>query len=170
MATAAACNRVSRFPAGPAVAWARAAGGTVCVAEDVDGACTYLDTPGPAVPSGVSLVRLQPVQLLAGAAAGADARWHYVVATDVQPGHQSELERWYDTERLPGLAAVPGVVRAAAYRVTEGAGPRSHTCYELAERAAFNSPRWLAVRGTDWSTRVRPAFFNTRRRMYCRLP
>jgi hypothetical protein len=54
-----------------------------------------------------------------------------------------DFNAWYDTEHLAGLAAVPGVARATRYRVAEGAGPRYHAGYDLAERSAFNSPAWL---------------------------
>jgi len=37
------------------------------------------------------------------------------------------------------------------------------------DRAAFNSAPWLAVRGTPWSSRVRPHFIHTRRTMYRRV-
>ncbi len=138
--------------------------------EDEYEACVYLNEPlsTPPAPLAATLVRLQPLQVLAGAAAGTDAPWHYVVATDVLPELEADFNRWYETEHLPGLAAVPGVVRAARYRVTAGDGPRYFAGYDLADRAAFNGPAWLAVRGTAWSSRVRPAFFNTRRTMYRR--
>ena len=43
------------------------------------------------------------------------APYHYVVETDVLPGHEDDLNAWYAQEHLPGLAAVPGTVRAARY-------------------------------------------------------
>jgi hypothetical protein len=91
------------------------------------------------------------------------------VATDVRDGHEEDFNAWYRDEHLPGLAAVPGTVQAARHEVTEGAGPRYHACYDFAERAAFNSAPWLAVRSTPWSSRVRPHFIHTRRTMYRRV-
>ena len=113
-------------------------------------------------------LRLRPLLVLPGAAAGPRAPWHYVVETDVLPEADADFNAWYDTEHLPGLAAVPGTVRAARYLNLDD-GPRYHACYDLASRETFGSPQWLAVRATDWSSRVRPAFRNTRRTMFERI-
>lgn len=122
-----------------------------------------LPSPLPAQPP----TRHTCTQRLAGAAAGAEAPWLYVVETDVLPGHEADFNAWYDQEHLAGLAAVPGTVSAARLLDPQG-HPRYHACYELARREAFNSPAWLAVRGTAWSSRVRPAFRNTTRTMFRR--
>lgn len=160
----------ARFGVGPAVEWAWARRATLYLAEDGVEACAYLQQPALPAPPGVKLVRLELLLDLAGASAGLPAPWHYIVATDVMPGAEADFNRWYDTEHLPGLAAVPGTARAARYRVCEGEGPRYHAGYDLAERAAFNSPPWRAVRATPWSAHVRPAFLNTRRTMYRLVP
>lgn len=102
---------------------------------------------------------------LPGASAGAQAPWHYIVETDVVPDAQSDLNAWYDTEHMPGLAAVPGTVRAQRY-VNPTGTPRYHACYDLHTQETFGSPPWLAVRATDWSARVRPNFRNTIRTMF----
>jgi hypothetical protein len=108
------------------------------------------------------------VQALPGASAGAPAPFHYVVETDVLPGFDDDLNAWYQQEHLPGLAAVPGTVCAARYLNPAG-WPRYRACYDLATLDAFNSPPWLAVRATAWSSRVRPAFCNTQRTMFRRV-
>ena len=102
---------------------------------------------------------------LAGASAGSDAPWHYIVETDVLPEAEADLNAWYDQEHLPGLASVPGTVRAQRYECRDQ-GPRYLACYDLETRETFGSPPWLAVRATDWSSRVRPSFRNTRRTMF----
>lgn len=135
-------------------------------------ACVYWpqDERPADLADGVSLVRLQSLLVVPGASSGADAPWHYIVATDVLQEHEADFNAWYDQEHLPGLAAVPGTVQAARYLVTEGDGPRYHACYDLADQAVFNSVPWLAVRGTPWSSCVRPSFRNTLRTMYRRVP
>jgi hypothetical protein len=164
----------ARFEHGPAAAWVQGQGAALFLAEDGSHACAYLPdgrVPGP-LPAGlgfISLTRLLAMGNIPGAAHGAPAPWHYVVATDVQPMHEADFNAWYDTEHRPGLAAVPGTASAARFRVVQGEGPLYHACYDLAERTAFNSTPWLAVRDTAWSSRMRPAFFNTRRTMYRRL-
>lgn len=99
-----------------------------------------------------------------GASAAADAPFHYVVATDVLAGVEDDFNAWYEREHLPGLAGVPGTVRAQRLRNTDDA-PRYHACYDLVAPQTLASPAWLAVRATDWSGRVRPAFRNTTRVM-----
>jgi hypothetical protein len=136
-----------------------------------DDGCAYLEgaDAGYVVDApALRTIRLQRTCRLPGAAFGAAAPFHYVVATDVAAGGDAELNAWYDEEHLPGLAAVPGVARAARYLDPAGS-PRYHACYDLATLSAFNSPAWLAVRGTAWSARVRPTFRATRRTMYRRI-
>ena len=129
----------------------------------------YLDADMPRAavlafaPAGSRLRRLFRTTELAGA----EAAFHYVVETDVVPEHADDFDAWYGQENLPGLAGVPGTVRAARY-VCDDASPRHHACYDLASLETFGSPRWLAVRGSDWSSRVRLSFRNTKRTMFRR--
>jgi hypothetical protein len=113
----------------------------------------------------VSLQRLERCQELAGASAGIEAPNHYVVETDVAPEWWEELVRWYDTEHMPGLAAVPGCVRAQRH-VNHDGGPRSFASYDLMTPHVLQSSPWLAVRHTPWSDRVRPQFRATQRTMF----
>lgn len=115
-------------------------------------------SPGPA------WQRLAPRVWLPGASATAPATWHYVVETDVEPGHEADFDAWYTQEHLPGLAAVPGTVHAA--RFERDGSPRYLALYLLTAAEVLGSPPWLAVRGTAWSDRVRPRFRNTRRLMF----
>lgn len=166
------------FPAGPAAA----ASPWIYRSEDGSEGCAYVDLPAAgsdrsarlAVPDGITLQRLERLVALAGASAvdgegggpGAPAPWHYIVATDVRPEHEADFNAWYATEHLPGLAAVPGTIRAARYRVADGPGPVYHACYDLTARSVLDSAAWLAVRATPWSARVRPTFLGTRRIAY----
>ncbi len=125
--------------------------------------CLQATSAAAATPGTVDLLRLQ--NDLPGASAGAAAPWHYIVETDVEPRAEADLNAWYDTEHLPGLASVPGTVRAQRY-MNEQASPRYHACYDLQTQQTFGSPPWLAVRATAWSARVRPNFRNTLRTMF----
>ena len=102
---------------------------------------------------------------VAGHSTGQAAAWFYVVETDIKPGAEADFDQWYETEHLPGLAAVPGTVRARRY-VAQVGSPRFYACYDLVERETFGSPSWLAVRATPWSDRVRPNFVSTKRTMF----
>jgi hypothetical protein len=112
----------------------------------------------------VDVSRLELVQDLAGASQGVAPERHYVVETDPEEGWDEDIVRWYTEEHLPGLAGVPGTIRARRF-VNHDGGPRSHACYALASEETLGCPPWLAVRGTAWSSRVRPHFTNTRRTM-----
>ena len=112
-----------------------------------------------------SVDRLDCVFDFPGASAGAPRAFHYVVETEAADGWQDEMFRWYDTEHMPGLAAVPGCVRARRF-LNLDRGPYSLACYDLVASAVTASSQWLAVRGSSWSARVRPQFRNTRRTMF----
>jgi len=112
--------------------------------------------------------RLELVFDATGASAGAPPAFHYVVEMDPEDGWMPEIARWYDTEHMPGLAAVPGCVRAMRF-LNHGHGPLSLACYDLVSEETLGSPPWLAVRATAWSDIARPHFTNTRRTMF-RIP
>jgi hypothetical protein len=116
-----------------------------------------------------TLDRLERVFKVGGASAGESPQFHYVVEMDPAKGWEDELFRWYDTEHMPGLAAVPGCVRAQRF-LNRDSGPYSLACYDLTYPGARESPAWLAVRHTAWSDRVRPQFRNTRRTLFRSLP
>jgi hypothetical protein len=109
--------------------------------------------------------RLEKVFDMPGASSGAKPVFHYVVETDPESGWLEEIVKWYDVEHMPGLAAVPGSVRARRF-FNHDHGPLSLACYELTVESTLDSPPWLAIRHTDWSSRVRPHFTNTRRTMF----
>lgn len=112
-------------------------------------------------------LRLRCVQELPGASVGQMVSNHYIVETDVLPAFEDDLIAWYAQEHLPGLASVPGTIRASRY-IDDTGSPRYYACYDLASVDVLGSPAWLAVRATPWSSRVRPAFRNTRRTMFQR--
>jgi hypothetical protein len=115
--------------------------------------------------SAPAIDRLENAFTATGASAEASAGFRYIVETDAADGWEEEIFRWYDAEHMPGLAAVPGCVRAQRFLNRDG-GPRSHACYDLTDPNILPTAAWLAVRRTAWSDRVRPQFRNTRRTMF----
>ena len=113
----------------------------------------------------VRLSLLEPVFDVAGASAGERPRCHYVVEMDPEAGWMPEISRWYDGEHMPGLAAVPGCIRAMRF-LNRGHGPLSLACYDLLTADALGSAPWLAVRGSAWSDVTRPHFTNTQRTLF----
>jgi hypothetical protein len=122
----------------------------------------------PVAASIVEVSRMSARLAIAGASFGAAADFHYVVRTDVTDGGKTELERWYDEEHMPSLAAVPGAIMARRL-IALDVPPPYYACYDLTTPDILKSPPWLAVRATDWSGRVRPTFRDTSRIMFRRL-
>ena len=113
----------------------------------------------------VEASRLSRVFDVPGASIGQPPKFHYVVETDPEAGWAEEIARWYDTEHMPGLARVPGCVRASRF-LNHDHGPASFACYDLVSTETLGSAPWLAVRNTEWSDRARPHFTNTLRTMF----
>jgi hypothetical protein len=109
--------------------------------------------------------RLETVMDLAGVSHTEKPIFHYVVEADAEEGWMSEIARWYDTEHMPGLACVPGCIRATRM-LNHDHGPRSLACYDLVSTQTLGSEPWLAVRNTAWSDIARPHFINTKRTMF----
>lgn len=109
--------------------------------------------------------RLETVVDLQGASHTEQPVFHYVVETDAEAGWMSEIARWYDTEHMPGLAHVPGCIRATRL-LNHDHGPQSLACYDLVSTQTQGSALWLAVRNTAWSDIARPHFINTKRSMF----
>jgi len=117
----------------------------------------------------IAAARLSPMCDCPGASRNETSAFHYVVETDVDDdANDADLNAWSDTEHMPGLAACPGTVRARRFRNPDSS-PRYHACYDLLTKETLGSPRWLAVRNSAWSDRVRPHFANTKRTMFRRL-
>lgn len=117
----------------------------------------------------VRISRLERVFTTDGASSGAAPVFHYAVEMDPEAGWMPELSQWYDTEHMPGLARVPGCIRASRF-LNHDHGPLSLACYDLVTEDTLGSPPWLAVRATPWSDRMRPRFTNTLRTMFRSWP
>jgi len=117
---------------------------------------------------GAQIVHLERLLTLDGPSAGHAAPFHYIVETDVASEAEADMNLWYNVEHLPGLAAVPGNVRASRY-ASDGASPRYYACYDLLDPSVRQHSAWIAVTETGWSSRVRPQFRNTKRTVFQRV-
>jgi hypothetical protein len=115
--------------------------------------------------SDIRVSRLERVFDIDGNSRAETPAFHYVVEMDPDAGWMPEISRWYDTEHMPGLAAVPGCIHAMRL-INHDQGPLSLACYDLVSTQTLGSPAWLAVRGTAWSDITRPHFTNTQRTMF----
>jgi hypothetical protein len=57
----------------------------------------------------------------------------FIVISRAKPGTELAFDEWYDSEHLPDIVAVPGVMKATRYRVVSQ------------EPTAFDSPTWYSV-------------------------
>ncbi len=139
-----------------------------CTADEATSLQTSLQKEFPQL-GDVRVSRLEQVFITDGASKGTAVVFHYVVEMDPEPGWMPELSQWYDTEHMPGLAKVPGCIRASRF-LNHDHGPLSLACYDLLTEDTLGSEPWLAIRGTEWSSRMRPRFTNTIRTMFSLLP
>ena len=79
----------------------------------------------------------------------------FLVYTDVDPQHEDEFNDWYDTEHLPELLAVPGIVAAARYEAVKG-GPKYLAAYELESTDVLQTPAFKNRPRTPWGERMSP--------------
>jgi hypothetical protein len=104
------------------------------------------------------LLRYEGEQLVPGdRTAPRDAAALLLVGLDVADEQEHEFNEWYNTEHLPALAAVPGVVCARRYRGTGGT-QRYVALYHLSAPEVSNSPAWRKAADTPWTQKLRPHF------------
>jgi hypothetical protein len=79
------------------------------------------------------------------------------VSMNVDPAAEHEFSEWYNTEHLPQLATVPGVLLARRYQGS--VGERKYLAlYNLASADVTQSDAWRKAAGTPWTERMRPHF------------
>jgi hypothetical protein len=81
------------------------------------------------------------------------ARALFFVCGDVPAEYEAEFNRWYDTEHIALLSAVPGVLRARRF-LDPGGKPRYIALYDLANADVPGSAAWGAALATPWAKRI----------------
>ena len=79
----------------------------------------------------------------------------FLVYTDIDAEHEADFRAWYDSEHLPELRAVPGILSAARYEASFS-GPKFLACYELENVAVLQSAAFKNRPRTEWGARVSP--------------
>lgn len=77
-----------------------------------------------------------------------------LVGLSVPAEHDEEFNAWYNTEHIPYLSAVPGVLRARRYEPT-GGSKKYLAVYELADANVPYTDAWAKAANTPWSARQR---------------
>jgi hypothetical protein len=105
-----------------------------------------------------SLLRYEGEQLFPGdLTAPREAAALLVVCMNVAPEHEHEFNEWYNTEHIPQLGAVPGVLCARRYRGTGGT-QRYVALYHLNSPEVLRSGDWRKASDTACTQKMRPHF------------
>jgi hypothetical protein len=99
--------------------------------------------------------QLVPGELVAPAGAGG----LLVASMNVERAAEPEFNEWYDSEHLPQLAAVPGVLSARRYSSTAADRERQYLAlYHVTDPGVSRSDAWSKAANTPWTERMRPHF------------
>jgi hypothetical protein len=83
-------------------------------------------------------------------------------------GAETEFNAWYDTEHVPALGRVPGVLSARRFRAGNTSGPQYVALYHLVSPEVITGPDWKrASESTPMPQHIRPQI-SDRVRLVCR--
>jgi len=106
------------------------------------------------------ILRFEGTQIVPGdVTAPAEANALLAVAIDVEPAIEPEFNEWYNSEHLPQLAAVPGVLAARRFQAAGTDVERKYLAlYHLISPDVSRSPAWAKAANTPWTEKMRPHF------------
>lgn len=106
------------------------------------------------------IMRYEGEQIVPGdVAAPAGAGGLLVASMNVDPAAEHEFNEWYNSEHLPQLAAVPGVLCARRFRSPAADAERRYLAlYHLKGPEVSRSDAWQKAANTEWTARMRPRF------------
>jgi hypothetical protein len=105
-----------------------------------------------------SLLRYEGEQLFPGdLTAPREAAALLLIGMNVAAEYEHEFNEWYNTEHVPALGAVPGVLCARRYRGTGGT-QRYVALYHLASPDVTKGAEWRMAADTSWTQKLRPHF------------
>ena len=115
------------------------------------------------------LLRFEGEQILPGDKTAPDnAGGLLLVGMTPAPDAETEFNAWYDTEHVPALARVPGVLSARRFRAANSSGPKYVALYHLAAPEVITGPDWKrASESTPMPLHIRPQI-SDRLRLVCR--
>lgn len=115
------------------------------------------------------LLRFEGEQVLPGdKVAPGEAGGLLLVAMTPAPQDETVFNAWYDTEHVPALARVPGVLSARRFRAAGTRGAKYVALYHLASPEVVAGPDWKrASESTPMPSPIRPRI-SDRLRLVCR--
>ena len=98
----------------------------------------------------------------------------YLVQMDIPPELDAEFNRIYDTQHIPEIMKVPGVLDVKRYSLEKSSAeghPRYVAMYRCTSADVPQSPAWVAASDTgDWKTKIRPYTTNRIHSLLRELP
>lgn len=106
------------------------------------------------------IMRFEGTQLVPGdLTAPAGAGGLLVASMNVDPAAEAEFHEWYNTEHLPFLGAVPGVLSARRFQAgADGIERKFLALYHLTDASVSRSDAWTKAARTPWSARMNRYF------------
>jgi hypothetical protein len=97
----------------------------------------------------------------------------YLVQMDIPPGIEADFNRIYETQHVPEILKVPGVLGVKRYVLEKSAvtgTPRYLAVYRCASADVPQSPAWVAASDTgDWKAMIRPYTTNRKHAVFREL-
>jgi hypothetical protein len=111
------------------------------------------------VDTGVSLLSWDLEQIVPGRSLSPTGAGGVVlVSMDVDPERDAEFNDWYNTEHIPHLSGVPGVVAARRFRAVGGSQPGVPAyvaLYHVESTSVYAARTWVIANETPWMLRMR---------------
>ena len=99
-----------------------------------------------------------------------DAKCLYFAMMDIEPDKEAVFNEIYNTEHIPTLLKVPGVLGAARYETSGEGVPKYLAVYELESADVVDSEAWRKASDSgEWPHKVRPYTKNRTRVVYNRI-
>jgi hypothetical protein len=97
----------------------------------------------------------------------------YLVQMDVPPELEADFNRIYDTQHIPEISKVPGVLGVKRYVIEKPVPgvPKYAALYRVASADVPQGPAWVAASDTgEWKPKIRAHTFNRRHALFKELP
>ena len=106
------------------------------------------------------IMRFTGDQILPGGLVSPDnAQGLLLASMNVDPAAEDEFNEWYNTEHIPFLASVPGVLTARRFKSADPTSERKYLAlYNLETVDASRSAAWEKAAHTPWSARINRYF------------
>lgn len=94
----------------------------------------------------------------------------YVVQMDIPKEREADFNRIYDTQHVPEITKVPGVLGVTRYKLTESSDkgmPQYLAIYRCASADIPQNPAWKKASDTgDWKEMIRPHTTNRKHSIF----